>query len=200
MLQNLAGHHWGSGRCHWEKEDQSWKKYCSTCFQVVFLLIRFPYFLGKCGSKAKNIYFAFLENEVEEILFHWLYNRAGRMLSDRKPLSPSFDQNRTSQYHWTQCPNISWCQKSYFSPFSEQNVQIFQSFRVEHSVPILLLALGLISLSDLWAQITLKSVWSSLNLVWHMACHKSIVPVNIHQFEPCRDIHLYIADVYMGSN
>ena len=122
------------------------------------------------------------------------------MLSDRKPLSPSFDQNRTSQYRWTQCPNISWCQKSYFSPFSEQNVPICQSFRVEHSVPILLLAMGLMSLSDLCTHITLKSVWSSLNLVWHMSCRTSIVPVNIHQFEPCRDIRSYISDVYMGSN
>ena len=138
MLENLAGHHWGSGRCHWEKEDQSWKIYCSTWFQVVFLFMRFPFPWGKCGSKAKNIYFAFLENEVEEILFHWLYNRAGRMPSDRKPLSPSFDQNRTSQYHWTQCPNISGCQRSFFSPFSEQNVPILESFWVEQNVPMLL--------------------------------------------------------------
>ena len=53
MLQNLAGHHWGGGRCHWEKEDQSWKIYCSTWFQVVFLflfLIRFPFSLGNYGS------------------------------------------------------------------------------------------------------------------------------------------------------
>ena len=161
---------------------------------MVFLLIRFPFFLGKCGSKAKNIYFAFLENEVEEILFHWLYNRAGRMPSDRKPLSPSFDQNRTSQYHWTQCPNISGCQRSFFSPFSEQNVPLFQSFRVEHSVPILLLAMGLISLSDLWTHITLKSVWSSLNLVWHMSCRKSIVPV---KFTVWTFINLNLVVIYI---
>ena len=55
-------------------------------------------------------------------------------------------------------------------------------------------------LSLTFGHITLKSVWSSLNLVWHMSCRTSIVPVNIHQFEPCRDIRSYISDVYMGSN
>ena len=58
MLQNLAGHHWGSGRCHWEKEDQSWKIYCSTWFQAVFLflfLIRFPFSLGNYGSNHHGI-------------------------------------------------------------------------------------------------------------------------------------------------
>ena len=58
--------------------------------------------------------------------------------------------NRTSLYHWTQWPNTSWCQGSDFSPFSEQNVPIFRSLRVEHNVPILLLVMGIISLSDLW--------------------------------------------------
>ena len=141
--------------------------------------------------------------------------------------------NRTSQHHWTQCPNNSWCQRSYFSPFSEQNVPILESFWVEQNVPIPLNTMAqyflmsgvwflsvfrterhsewntmsqyfflswVLFLSLTFGHITLKSVWSSLNLVWHMSCRTSIVPVNIHQFEPCRDIRSYISDVYMGSN
>ena len=54
-------------------------------------------------------------------------------------------------------------------------------------------------LSLTFGHITLKSVWSSLNLVWHMSCRTSIVPVNIHQFEPCCGTHSYISDRYMFS-
>ena len=176
-----------------------WKKYCSTDCTIE---------LAECPLTGNLSLLLSTRTERPNTTEH----NVPIFLDVKGPISLHF-QNRTSQYlshsewnrtsqcYWTQCPNTSWCQGSYFSPFSELNVPIFRSFWVEHNVPILRLVMGLIYLSDLWTHINLKSVWSSLNLVWHMSCHISIVPVNIHQFEPCRDIRSYISDVYnMGSN
>ena len=171
-----------------------WKKYCSTDCTIE---------LAECPLTGNLSLLLSTRTERPNTTEH----NVPIFLDVKGPFSLHF-QNRTSQYlshsewnrtsqcYWTQCPNTSWCQGSYFSPFSELYVPIFRSFWVEHNVPILRLVMGLIYLSDLWTHINLKSVWSSLNLVWHMSCRKLIVPV---KFRVWTFINLNLVVIYVHT-
>ena len=135
MLQNLAGHHWGSGRCHWEKEDQSWKIYCSTWFQAVFLflfLIRFPFSLGNYGSNHHGIaiFCIFREWGGRNIVPLIVQSSWQNALWQETSLS-FFRPEQNVPIPLNTVPNTSWCQGSYFSAFSEQKFLIIRSLWAE---------------------------------------------------------------------